>query len=103
MSRDPEIRRLERCASCAHPSAKCLICGKAIDLIKSEERARIADLSRQVETLAAVLASLGYERVDIGYGVVELTQNASSGPSRLQQPEAAGGAAHHAPAPTSFG
>lgn len=75
MSRDPEIRRLERCASCAHPSSKCLICGKACDLIKSEEREQIADLSRQVETLAAVLSSLGYERVDIGFGVVELSPN----------------------------
>ena len=75
MSRDPEIRRLERCAACTHPSAKCAICGKAIDLIKSEERAEIADRTRQVETLAAVLISMGYERVDIGYGVVELSPN----------------------------
>ena len=75
MSRDPEIRRLQRCAACAHPSSKCLLCGKANDLIKSEERATIADLRRQVETLAAVLISLGYERVDIGLGVVELGQN----------------------------
>lgn len=72
MSRDPELRRLERCAACAHPSTKCSLCGKYADLIASEERARIAELERQVATLAAVLISLGYERVDVGCGVVEL-------------------------------
>lgn len=72
MSRDPATRRLEACARCAHPSSRCLICGKATDLISGEERAQIAELTRQVRTLAAVLISLGYERVDIGCGVVEL-------------------------------
>lgn len=80
MSRDPEMRRLEECARCAHPSSKCLVCGKATDLISGEERATIADLSRRVDTLAAVLISLGYERVDIGCGVVELCQDSSVGP-----------------------
>lgn len=75
MSRDPEIRRLNRCADCAHPSSKCLVCGKACDLIRSEERATIAELRRQVESLASVLLSLGYERIDVGLGVVELPQN----------------------------
>lgn len=73
MSRSPELRRMAACHACSHPSSKCMLCGKATDLISGEERATIAELTRQVHTLAAVLISLGYERVDIGCGVVELT------------------------------
>ena len=57
MSRDKEVREAERKRRCRHPSLRCLVCGKAYDLLRPEESALAAELRAEIRSLQRQLGA----------------------------------------------